>query len=934
MTTQTSPHVGQQVILFTVGWATLEKYFLKPLTNAVALGQALSTNQPLFAVSTLAELYTVVYKMCSQRAPHCYASDIYDSLSSYLSNYFSTVVRDTAAVEQGTARLARLVLAWKNCQQMTKYIQNVFGYLDRWIKPRESSATSSSTPSPTRLPIASLIATLFQSQVLDPLSDSAVRAALDLIRLSREMMPSDLSLVYETVAMLLEVDPRGVLFRERFQGPLLRDTREFYSSRARELLQKHSGDCSAYAREVEGILQRERDRAFAILPSTHIRGTPASTSSGISSIAMTITSTSSTSSSTSSAASAGLPASSVAPSEASRGVLSATHCALLLQPQREVLGVTPEDKISSPVISGSFQDLLLNFSAPGNLGNIERVYRLYSSVPTSLPLLAHAFSLHVIRQATAALQSVQDLPLPAPPAGAKSTALPPPHVVLHMRLSHVVPRLAQVHDAAQGLLIACFRDDKLFAKQMRAALEQVVGLRLGAVFAPARLLAPHPAPAASAMPPIPTMAELLANQADAVLRMPGGTGAGGGASATLPTPAQIEANLATLAKLFELLPDKDAFQEAYRKLLAKRLLLSRSLSLTFEEAMVARMREICGPQFTSRLEVMLLDASHTSQISEAYATSPAFYRNGVDVSVRTLTLGSWPHYPTDNTRLAAPLQAHVEAFERFYHASTASRKLQWVHSLGTAVLRAKWLPGSPEILCSALQASVLLQFSSSNKERSAGDLLSALNMDKTAFQLQARPLYTGAAPLLVKSPPEGFAPMDIFRLNMDVKIPPNVKRLKIAAPLAKLPPPQTAQAQAQGQALGQLSQSSSQGSAAGRPGVTRATTAGTAMSDTVTPTEAQGATQALGLGLGLDSFESGKLLLSEADKSHCVDAHIVRIMKKSKKISHSELVSKVIDEVKNTFPVDQSLVKHRIEELILREYLERDPSDASMYLYA
>jgi len=67
------------------------------------------------------------------------------------------------------------------------------------------------------------------------------------------------------------------------------------------------------------------------------------------------------------------------------------------------------------------------------------------------------------------------------------------------------------------------------------------------------------------------------------------------------------------------------------------------------------------------------------------------------------------------------------------------------------------------------------------------------------------------------------------------------------------------------------------------------------------------------------------------DRQFQIDAAIVRIMKTKKSITHSQLIAQLYTVLK--FPHKPSDLKKRIESLIEREYLERDPSNNQMYQY-
>jgi cullin 1 len=70
----------------------------------------------------------------------------------------------------------------------------------------------------------------------------------------------------------------------------------------------------------------------------------------------------------------------------------------------------------------------------------------------------------------------------------------------------------------------------------------------------------------------------------------------------------------------------------------------------------------------------------------------------------------------------------------------------------------------------------------------------------------------------------------------------------------------------------------------------------------------------------------------EEDRSIAIEAAIVRIMKMRKQLNHQQLVTEVLTQLA-FFRPNPKLIKQRIEHLIEREYLERDPNQASQYRY-
>jgi cullin 3 len=64
-----------------------------------------------------------------------------------------------------------------------------------------------------------------------------------------------------------------------------------------------------------------------------------------------------------------------------------------------------------------------------------------------------------------------------------------------------------------------------------------------------------------------------------------------------------------------------------------------------------------------------------------------------------------------------------------------------------------------------------------------------------------------------------------------------------------------------------------------------------------------------------------------------VEAAIVRVMKSRKRLEHNNLVAEVMKQLADKFSVKPAFIKKRIENLIEREYLERDPENRRVYQY-
>ncbi|XP_042421758.1 cullin-1-like [Zingiber officinale] len=79
--------------------------------------------------------------------------------------------------------------------------------------------------------------------------------------------------------------------------------------------------------------------------------------------------------------------------------------------------------------------------------------------------------------------------------------------------------------------------------------------------------------------------------------------------------------------------------------------------------------------------------------------------------------------------------------------------------------------------------------------------------------------------------------------------------------------------------------------------------------------------------------EKKKILeVVDKDRKYVVDACLIRIMKSRKVLNHQQLITECVEQLK-VFKPDLKLIKKRIEDLINREYLERDSENLNLYRY-
>ena len=64
-----------------------------------------------------------------------------------------------------------------------------------------------------------------------------------------------------------------------------------------------------------------------------------------------------------------------------------------------------------------------------------------------------------------------------------------------------------------------------------------------------------------------------------------------------------------------------------------------------------------------------------------------------------------------------------------------------------------------------------------------------------------------------------------------------------------------------------------------------------------------------------------------------INAAIVRILKSRRTVKHNELIEGLVKQLSNRFQPLVVLIKQQIEDLIDKEYLERDANDRNVYHY-
>uniref|UniRef100_A0A4W3H5B9 Cullin-2 n=1 Tax=Callorhinchus milii TaxID=7868 RepID=A0A4W3H5B9_CALMI len=362
--------------------------------------------------------------------------------------------------------------------------------------------------------------------------------------------------------------------------------------------------------------------------------------------------------------------------------------------------------------------------------------------------------------------------------------------------------------------------------------------------------------------------ELLAKYCDNLLKK----------SAKGMTENEVEDKLTSFITVFKYIDDKDVFQKFYARMLAKRLIHGLSMSMDSEEAMINKLKQACGYEFTSKLHRMYTDMNVSADLNNKFSST--FLRQqdtvidlGISFQIYVLQAGAWPLTQAPSSTFAIPQE--LEKSETF---SEIGRKLTWLHYLCTGEVKMNYLSKPYVAMVTTYQMAVLLAFNNSEtvsyKELQDSTQMNEKELTKTIKSLLDVKMINH------NSNKEDVDVDSVFSLNMNFSS--KRTKFKITTSMQK----DTPQA----------------------------------------PT-------------GSDVVETWKLEMEQTrsavdeDRKMYLQAAIVRIMKARKVLRHNALIQEVISQSRARFNPSISMIKKCIEVLIDKQYIERSQTSADEYNY-
>uniref|UniRef100_A0A8C0BXL1 Cullin 2 n=1 Tax=Buteo japonicus TaxID=224669 RepID=A0A8C0BXL1_9AVES len=337
------------------------------------------------------------------------------------------------------------------------------------------------------------------------------------------------------------------------------------------------------------------------------------------------------------------------------------------------------------------------------------------------------------------------------------------------------------------------------------------------------------------------------------------------------TENEVEDKLTSFITVFKYIDDKDVFQKFYARMLAKRLIHGLSMSMDSEEAMINKLKQACGYEFTSKLHRMYTDMSVSADLNNKFNN---FIKNqdtiidlGISFQIYVLQAGAWPLTQAPSSTFAIPqeLEKSVQMFELFYSQHFSGRKLTWLHYLCTGEVKMNYLCKPYVAMVTTYQMAVLLAFNNSEtvsyKELQDSTQMNEKELTKTIKSLLDVKMINH------DSDKEDIEAESTFSLNMNFSS--KRTKFKITTSMQK-----------------------------------------------DTPQEMEQTRSAV-----------------DEDRKMYLQAAIVRIMKARKVLRHNALIQEVISQSRARFNPSISMIKKCIEVLIDKQYIERSQASADEYSY-
>ncbi|GAB4851262.1 hypothetical protein Ancab_030558 [Ancistrocladus abbreviatus] len=343
--------------------------------------------EPQFNSEDYMMLYTTINNMCTQKPPHDYSQQLYDKYRESLEEYITSTVLPSLREKHNEFMLRELVKRWKNHKVMVRWLSRFFHYLDRYFIARRSLP-----------PLNEVGLTCFRNLVYQELNGQVRDAVISLIDHEREGELIDQVLLKDVLDIFVEIGMGYMDYYENdFEAEILNNTAAYYSRKASNWILEDS--CPDYMLKAEECLRREKERVSHYLHSS-------------------------------------------------------SEPKLLEKVQHELLSVYATQLLEKE--DSGCHALLRD----DKVEDLSRMYRLFSKIPRGLEPVSSIFKQHVTAEGTALVKQAED-------AASNKKA----ENVVGLQEQVFVRKVIELHDKYMAYVNECFMNHTLFHKALKEAFE-------------------------------------------------------------------------------------------------------------------------------------------------------------------------------------------------------------------------------------------------------------------------------------------------------------------------------------------------------------------------------------------------------------------------------------------------------------------------------
>ncbi|TYH58428.1 hypothetical protein ES332_D08G152700v1 [Gossypium tomentosum] len=242
--------MGCENIEFDQGWGEMEKGIEK--LKRILAGE----KETPFTSREYMTLYTTIYNMCNQKAPHDYSEQLYDKYKKTLDEYITSIVLPSLKDKHDEFMLRELVERWLNHKIMVKWLTRFFHYLDRYFIIQKSVPALNEVGT-----------TCFLNLVYEDVHPTVQDIVLSLIDKEREGDQIDRALLKNALEIFVEMGLGQMnRYQDDFEARFLQETTNYYSRKASKWIEEDS--CPDYLLKSEECLKKEVDRVSSYLHSS------------------------------------------------------------------------------------------------------------------------------------------------------------------------------------------------------------------------------------------------------------------------------------------------------------------------------------------------------------------------------------------------------------------------------------------------------------------------------------------------------------------------------------------------------------------------------------------------------------------------------------------------------------------------------------------